>query len=194
MTGRDAHKSIVPLIVERWSPRSFDESAVPIEDLKIILEAAGWAPSASNAQPWTFLYSLRGDKNWDQFLGLLIEFNQNWAHTAGALVFIVSDKGIDKSEDGSPSHSHSFDAGAAWGYLALQATAMKYRAHAMTGIEFDKAVEALGIPATHRLEAAVAIGRRAAPELLPEGLREREKPSGRKPVEEIIRPGTFQPG
>lgn len=191
MTGRDAHEKIVPLIVERWSPRAFDETALPLEDLKVIIEAAGWAASAFNAQPWTFLYSLRGDENWDTFLNQLIPFNQDWVKTAGALLFIVSDRGTTKSEDGSPSHSHSFDAGAAWANLALQTTAMGYHAHAMTGIEFDKAVAALNIPDTHRLEAAVAIGRRGSAESLPEDLQDKEQPSGRKPVDEIMQPGTF---
>lgn len=194
MNQRGAHEKIVPLIVERWSPRSFDETALPLEDLKVIVEAAGWAPSAFNAQPWSFLYALRGDENWDMFLDLLIPFNQGWADTAGALMFIVSDRGTTKSKDGSPSHSHSFDAGAAWANLALQATAMGYHAHGMTGIEFGKAEKALAIPDTHRLEAAVAIGRRAHPERLPEDLREKEQPSGRKPVDAILQPGSFSPG
>lgn len=191
MTERDAHEKIVPLIVERWSPRAFDETALPLEDLKVIIEAAGWAASAFNAQPWTFLYALRGDENWDAFLDLLIPFNRGWVEAAGALLFIVSDRGTTKSKDGSPNHSHSFDAGAAWANLALQTTAMGYHAHAMTGIEFDKAVAALGIPETHRLEAAVAIGQRGNAESLPEGLQEREQPSGRKPVGEILQAGPF---
>ena len=187
----EADPRIEPLIVQRWSPRSFDASAMPDEDLNVILEAAGWAPSAFNIQPWTFLYARRWDENWDRFLSLLVEFNQSWAKDASVLIFIVSDKMQGRGENKSPNHSHSFDAGAAWAMLALQATAMGYHAHGMTGVEFDKAEKELGIPADHRLEAAVAIGRQAPKENLPEQLQDKEAPSGRKPVSEIAIAGNL---
>lgn len=190
-SDRNASDAILPVIVDRWSPRSFDGSALPLEDLKLILEAAGLAPSAFNVQPWTFLYALPGDANWDAFLGALIPFNQSWAEKAGALIFIVSQKMQGEGDDAKPNHSHSFDCGTAWGYMALQATAMGYHAHGMTGIDFDKANDVLNIPDSHRLEAAVAIGTRADADLLPEGMRKKEMISGRKPVEEKMRAGPF---
>ena len=185
---RKSRPGIHQLFLDRWSPRSFDESELPQEDLDVILEAASWAPSAFNYQPWRFLYARRGDANWDRFLSLLIPFNQSWAKHASVLIFIVSDTQMGDK----PSHSHSFDAGAAWAQMALQATQMGYHAHGMTGLEFDRAVGELGIPEAFRLEAAVAIGRRDAPERLPEGLREREAPSGRKPLSEIAFAGNFR--
>lgn len=192
MTERtEAHPQVASLIVERWSPRAFDQSGMPQEDLNVIFEAAGWAPSAFNMQPWTFLYARRGDANWDRFLSLLIEFNQSWARDASAMVFIVSNRMQGRGEKKSPNHSHSFDAGAAWANMALQATSMGYHAHGMTGIEFGKAEKELGIPDDHRLEAAVAIGRQAPKERLPENLQEREAPSGRKPVSDIAIAGNF---
>ena len=188
----NANTRIEGLITARWSPRSFDASAMPQEDLDVILEAAGWAASAYNIQPWTFLYAHRGDANWDRFLSYLVEFNQSWAKDASVLIFIVSDRMQGKpGEDRSPNHSHSFDAGAAWANMALQATAMGYHAHGMTGIAFGTAEEALGIPADHRLEAAVAIGRQAPKDRLPEALREREVASGRKLLSQIAKPGNF---
>lgn len=189
---QQAHPSVTPLIVERWSPRSFDGSDIPEEDLNIIFEAAGWAPSAFNIQPWTFLYARRGDANWDRFLALLVEFNQSWAKDASALVFVVSNRMQGRGEKRSENYSHSFDAGAAWAMLALQATTMGYHAHGMTGLQFDEAVSDLGIPEDHRLEAAVAIGRKGPKENLPEGMQEREAPSPRKPVSEIAIAGSFQ--
>jgi len=192
MTTRHANPRVSPLIVERWSPRSFDAGEIPQEDLDVMFEAAGWAPSAFNIQPWKFLYARRGDENWDRFLSLLIDFNQSWAKNASVLVFVVSHTLQGRGEDKQPNHSHSFDAGAAWAQLALQATAMGYHAHGMTGIHFDKAREELGIPDDYRLEAAVAIGTRDAAEKLPEGLREKEAPSGRKPVSEIAMAGSFR--
>lgn len=192
MTTRQANPLVHQLFIDRWSPRSFDGSEIPQEDLDVILEAGGWAPSAFNYQPWKFLYARRGDANWERFLSLLIPFNASWAKDAGVLIFIVSDTQMGQGDDAKPLHSHSFDAGAAWAQVALQATALGYHAHGMTGIEFDKARSELGIPDDYRLEAAVAIGRRDAPERLPEGLREREVPTDRKPLGEIAVAGNFR--
>lgn len=192
MTARTADPRVHALFVDRWSPRSFDASDMPDADLETILNAARLAPSAFNYQPWTFLYARRGDPNWELFLSLLIPFNASWAKEASVLVFIVSDTQMRKPDGAaSPLHSHSFDAGAAWAQMALQATALGYHAHGMTGIEFGKAEEALGVPDDYRLEAAAVIGRRAEADRLPEGLREREVPSDRKPLAAIAHAGAF---
>jgi nitroreductase len=191
MTGRIAHPRVEKLLVDRWSPRAFDGSEIPQEDLDVIFEAAGWAPSAYNVQPWTFLYARRGDANWDLLLGQLIDFNQSWAKDASALVYIVSDTLMRSEKGNTENHSHSFDAGAAWALAALQAQAMGYHTHGMTGLKFGEAEAALGIPADHRLEAAFVIGKAASKEILPDFLREREAPSNRKPVSEIAKPGKF---
>jgi nitroreductase len=157
----------------------------------VIFEAAGWAPSAYNVQPWTFLYAHRGDASWDLFLSQLVEFNQSWAKDASVLVYVVSDKYMRSDKGNSDNHSHSFDAGSAWVLAALQAQALGYHTHGMTGIKFGEAETALGIPADHRLEAAFVIGKAAGKERLPEFLQEREVPSTRKPVSEIAKAGTF---
>ncbi len=191
MNERTAHPRVEKMIVERWSPRAFDGSEMPQEDLDVIFEAAGWAPSAYNVQPWTFLYARRGDENWDLLLSQLIEFNQGWAQNASALVFVVSDSLMRSEKGNSENHSHSFDAGAAWALAALQAHTMGYHTHGMTGLKFGEAEKALGIPEDHRLEAAFAIGRQAPKETLPDFLQEREVPSTRKPVSEITRAGKF---
>ena len=191
MTSRQANPRIHPLIVDRWSPRAFDGSEIPSADLDVIFEAAGWAPSAFNYQPWRFLYARRGDANWERFLSILIPFNASWAKDTSILVFIVSEVTMGEGEKAKPSHSHSFDAGAASALMALQATHMGYHAHGMMGIDLEKAYAELDVPEGFRVEAAVAIGRRGDPENLPEGLREREVPSGRKPVEEIAFAGPF---
>ncbi|MFC3174019.1 nitroreductase family protein [Novosphingobium bradum] len=193
METRQANPRVMPLFVERWSPRAFDGSAIPRDDLDVILQAAALAPSAFNYQPWRFLYAHREDANWDLFLSLLIPFNASWAKAAGALVVILSDSVMQQGEAANPSHSHSFDAGAAWAQMALQATALGYHAHGMTGIDFDRVRTELAVPESFRIEAAVAIGRRGAPDLLPEGLRERELPSGRKPLSALAHAGPFAP-
>ena len=128
-TERTTHYPIDPVFLDRWSPRAFDTSAMPTSDLLTILEAARWAPSAFNVQPWRFLYSQRGDANWNAFVSILDEFNQGWAQHASALVVIVSDK-LMPGEGRRPdkvSRYHSFDAGAAWAQLALQSTTLGYK-------------------------------------------------------------------
>ncbi|MFZ1742113.1 MAG: nitroreductase family protein [Pontixanthobacter sp.] len=191
MSERSNDPRVLPHITNRWSPRSFDGSTMPAEDLETILKAAGLAPSAFNNQPWTFLYAHKGDENWDRFLSLLVEFNQSWAKDASVLLFVASDRMGRGGSTPQPNHSHSFDAGAAWMGLALQAAHMGYAAHGMTGVNFDAAIAALNIPEDYRLEAAVAIGKQAPADQLPEMLRGREVASGRKPVGEIMKAGNF---
>ena len=186
---------IDPLFIERWSPRAFDAQPMDHADLMTILEAARWAPSAYNIQPWRFLYALRGDGNWDRMLGQLDEFNTSWAQEASALVLILSDSVMPGNEaEGRPdlpSRCHTLDAGTAWAHLALQTTRLGYHAHAIAGVDFDQAREQLRVPERFRIEIAVAIGRRDDPVKLPEMLREREMPSGRKQLSEIAFAGAF---
>lgn len=193
MTAREASHPIDPLFLERWSPRAFDGSQIPDTDLKTIFEAARWAPSAFNSQPWRFLYAKRGGPDWQRFLGLLIPWNQGWAHSASVLVYILSDRTPMTGKDGTsqPSRTHSFDAGSAWMSLALQATRIGYHAHGMSGIEYKRAYAELGIPERYRVEAACVIGRIGDPAMLDEKLRAREHPSNRKPLDELIFEGGF---
>ena len=194
MTDRQADHPVDPLFLERWSPRAFDGSDLPEEDLHTIFEAARWAPSAFNSQPWRFLYAHRHDPDWQRFLGLLIPWNQAWAHSASVLIYILSDTmPMTDRKTGEPASSstHSFDAGAAWASLALQATRMGYHAHGMSGIQYDLARAELAIPDRYRLNAACVIGRIGDPAILDEKLRARETPSGRKPLSEIAFRGNF---
>jgi nitroreductase len=190
---RVAGPAVEPLLLERWSPRAFDSSTIPADDLETIFDAARWAPSAFNAQPWRFVYARRDSADWARFLGLLLPFNQSWAERAAVLVFILSDTLMQgpKDEVPSASHSHSFDAGAAWALLALQATRLGYHAHGMTGVDFGRAREELGVPGRFRIEAAAAIGRIGDKSLLPEVLQAREAPSHRKAVSEFSFEGSF---
>jgi nitroreductase len=192
---REAAYPISPVFLQRWSPRAFLPEPMPQEDLYTILEAARWAPSAFNIQPWRFIHSLRGDAHWERFLALLDPFNAGWAANASALVFITSDQLTPAHGENppKPSRTHSFDAGAAWAHLALQATQLGYQAHAMAGIRFDAVRRALSVPAQHQIEIAVAIGVRADPASLPPSLGEREQPSERLPLDAIAFPGRFTP-
>jgi nitroreductase len=121
MTTRTTDTGLDPIFLARWSPRAFDGSTIPDADLRTIFDAARWAPSAFNYQPWRFLYAQNGDAHWDEFLSILIPFNQSWASNASALIFVLSDTQMVSSDGASDLHSHSFDAGAAWAQLGLQA-------------------------------------------------------------------------
>jgi nitroreductase len=194
VTPRIPDHPIDPLFLERWSPRAFDGSELPDADLHSMFEAARWAPSAFNSQPWHFLYAKRGDANWERFLGLLVAFNQSWAQSAAVLIFIVSDKtpGTDrKTGEPASSTTHSFDTGAAWVSLALQATRMGYHAHGMSGIQYELARAELGLPDRYQLDAACVIGRIGDPATLDEKQRAREFPSDRRPQGEFVHRGKF---
>jgi hypothetical protein len=182
-TGRKADYPVAPIFLDRWSPRAFDASVMPDEDLMTVFEAARWAPSSFNAQPWRLLYAKREDADWEAFLDLLVPFNRGWAHTASVLIYILSDSQMEMVP-GQPftSHSHSFDAGAAWACLALQATIIGYHAHGMVGVDFDRARVELQVPERYRFEAAAVVGRVGDISTLDESLRAREVPSERKPV------------
>lgn len=184
--------SIVPEILERWSPRSFDATAMPEADLRSILEAAGLAASAFNHQPWRFILSHNGDAHWEKFISLLLPLNQQWARNASVLVFVVSDTLLDMGSGPMPSRTHSFDCGAAWAHLALQATRLGYHCHAMAGVDFERARTELSVPDQFHIEVAIAIGRKADAALLPEPYRVRETRSDRRPVEELAFPGSYR--
>lgn len=142
MTDRTTESQVDRLFLDCWSPRALNGSSLGEADLRTLLDAARWAPSSFNAQPWRLLYAVRGDANWDRFLSLLVPANQVWAKNASLLIFFVS---ATTSHD-RPSHTHSFDAGSAWMSLALQAQLMGLHAHGMAGVDYDAARIELGVP------------------------------------------------
>ncbi len=193
MNQRVADYPIDQLFLDRWSPRAFTGEAIPEEELFSLLEAARWAPSSYNSQPWRFLYARRDTPRWEPFLGLLVEFNQSWAKHAAALLFVVSKStllppGKDRE---IPSHSHSFDAGSAFACLSLQAARSGWAAHGMVGLDFDQAFAVLRVPQGYRVEAAVAVGRRGDASVLPEPMQAREQPNGRMKLAEFAFEGGF---
>jgi nitroreductase len=154
-------------------------------------EAARWAPSSYNNQPWRFLYARRGSNFWPLFLNLLVPVNQTWAGDAAVLVVAISSTQFD--HNGKPSITHSFDAGAAWENLALQAHIKGYVAHAMQGFDYEKARTELGVPAEFTVETMIAIGKQGPREKLPTELQEREFPNSRRPLSASIVEGKFAP-
>lgn len=178
---RTADHDIEPMFLERWSPRAFTAEPMPQTLLMSLFEAARWAPSAFNGQPWRFVYAHRDTPQWEQFLGILIPYNQAWAARASVLMFVVSDRfRRAPGREPQPVYSHSFDAGAAWMSLALQARALGWATHGMSGFDVKLAYERLGVAeAEYRVEAAIAVGKPADKEVLAEPYKSRETPSPR---------------
>jgi nitroreductase len=168
----------------RWSPRAMSGEEIEHDELMSLFEAARWAPSAFNAQPWRFVYARRDTGYWNILFDLLVEANQVWARNAAALVVIVSDGLFE--HNGKPNGTHALDTGAAWQSLALQGSLKGLVVHGMAGFDHQRAREVLGIPARFHVQAMAAIGRRGRVEELPEKLREREVPSDRRPVAETV--------
>jgi nitroreductase len=184
-----AQHPVDELFLNRWSPRALSGEAVTDEELMTLFEAARWAPSSYNNQPWRILYARRETEQWPTFFGLMVEGNQSWAKDAAALLLFVSKETFDFN--GKPYPTHSFDAGAAWENLALQATMLGLVTHGMQGFDYERARTELNIPEGFRVEAMIAVGHPGDPAQLPEPLREREAPSGRKPLSEITCEGAF---
>jgi len=180
-----------PMFIERWSHISFTDEEISDEQLFSLFEAARWAPSSSNSQPWCFLYAKRGDANWERFLNLLVEGNRVWAHKAAALLFVLSANTTVHRDQVLPLRNHSFDTGAAWASFAFQAHLDGWSTRAMGGINLDAIPSALNIPKDYTVEIGLAVGRPGPIENLPEKLRGREVPNTRRPITEFIANGNF---
>ena len=188
-TDRVAEHPMDPMFLERWSPRAMSGEPIADRELMSLFEAARWAPSSGNVQPWRFLYARRGTEHFDSFYGLLAPANQVWCARAAVLMVIVSAKNRD---NGKPNRTHTFCTGSAWMSLALQASQMGLVAHGMAGFDYDRAARELGVPDDFQVEAMCAIGKPGRVEDLPKELQDREKPSGRKRVEEFVMEGGWK--
>jgi nitroreductase len=158
------------------------------EELMTLFEAARWAPSSSNRQPWRFIYALQGTENFEKFFSLLDEGNKEWCAKAGVLVVVVAKT---TKNDGSPARTYAFDAGAAWENLALQASSMDLVCHGMSGIDFVRAKTELGVPDDYAVQMMIALGHPGRIEDLSERNQAREKPNDRRPLSETVFEGKF---
>lgn len=183
--------SIHQLIRDRWSPRAFADKPIPPEVLRSLFEAARWAPSSYNEQPWAYLVGTKDDKaNFDKVLGTLVEFNAAWAKSASALAIAVARLGFAK--DDAPNRNAQYDTGAATALLSVEATARGLAVHQMAGFDPEKARRAFGIPEGWEPIAAIAIGYPGNPESLPPMLKDRElAPRTRKPIREFVMTGNW---
>ncbi len=173
------------VIAIRRSPRSFDEQvAISDTDLIGILEAARWAPSAFNGQPWRFFVGKRGDATFNQILTSLVEFNQGWAKNASALILVAAQPTRD---DGSIHADYQFDCGLSVAQLVIETHDRGLIAHQMTGFDKEKARTNIEMPTELVPVVVIAIGKQDSHEKLSAGLAEREvAPRGRKTLEEIV--------
>lgn len=177
---------VMPIFFHRWSPRSFAEREVNPATLAKVFEAARWAASSYNEQPWKFFVGIHGSSTWQKIFDSLGEFNQTWAKAAPVLM--VNAAHTKFTRNGTPNRVALYDLGAAASYLTLQASAMGLAAHQMAGFDTEKARRALRIPEDYVMGAAIALGYQGEPAALPnERLIEQEiAPRARKPLEEIV--------
>ncbi len=191
--GRSSEYPVDPLFLDRWSPRAFSGEDMPEADLLTMIDAAHWAASSYNSQPWRFVYARRNTDAWATLFGLLNEFNRSWAQSAAALVIVTSNSLMlpPGKDQPVPSHSHSFDTGMATAQFILQGMKLGYYSHGMVGFDIERAFAELHVPQGYRVEAAFAVGRIGDKSTLPEGIRAREAPSGRHPVADVALAGSF---
>lgn len=179
------------LLRHRWSPRAFDPRPVEPEKLRSLFEAARWAASSFNAQPWFFIVGTKDDpKTYQLILDSFIEFNQGWAK--GAPVLALSVAGLKFAQNGNPNRHAFHDVGQAAANLSIEATALGLMVHQMAGIDPEKARANFGIPEGYEAVAGIAIGYPGDPESLPDPLRARETaPRERKPLESFVFSGKW---
>lgn len=179
------------LIRERWSPRAFADKPVPQGVLRSIFEAARWAPSSNNEQPWAYIVATKNDQeNFDKMLSVLVEFNAQWARSAPVLALAVAKLTFGKNN--SPNRNAQYDTGAASALLSMEATAQGLAIHQMAGFDPGKGRQVFGIPPEWEPIAALAIGYPGDPASLPPALKDRElAPRTRKPIGEFVMAGQW---
>ncbi|KPF83650.1 hypothetical protein IP70_18020 [alpha proteobacterium AAP38] len=188
---RTSAHPVSPFFLERWSARSLTGETISEAELLTLFEAARWAPSGFNQQPWRFVYARREGDHFPLFLNLLAETNRPWAEKAAAIVFVLSEKRFERNGEWHDSTSHAFDTGAAAFSLSLQASILGWNTRTVGGINRADAKLALGVPDDYSINVAIVIGRRGAADELPEKYRAREVLTDRLPLDKIVAEGRF---
>lgn len=187
--GRDFNYNIMYEIKERWSPRAISIRKIKEKDIWAILEAARYAPSCFNQQPWKFIVAIK-DEELKNMRSILLNSNKVWADKAPVLITIISKKTFDMN--GKDNYWHGFDTGASWAYLSLEAQRRGLATHAMGGFKREEAKKLLNIPDEYEIMAVVALGIIGDKESLPKDLQEREMPGERKELSHIVSMGKFK--
>jgi len=179
------------LITHRWSPRAFATKPVPADVLRSLFEAARWAPSSNNEQPWAYLVATQDDaENFANMVSVLVEFNANWAKKAPVLALAVSE--LSFAKNGTPNRNAQYDTGAASALLTVEATSRGLFVHQMAGFDPAKARQVFSIPEGWEPIAALALGYPGDPATLPQPYQDREAaPRTRKPLREFVMTGQW---
>jgi nitroreductase len=179
------------IVRDRWSPRAYSGKSVAPEVLRSLFEAARWAPSSSNLQPWTYIVATKSDpENFAKMLSTLVEFNAGWAKEAPVLALSVAQ--VKMPKDGSPNRWAMHDVGSASAQLTFEANSNGLLVHQMAGFEPQRARQVFDIPLDWEPVAVMTIGYPGDPQSLPERLRDRElAPRTRKPVSEFVMTGAW---
>lgn len=179
---RDPLPGVLDELAHRWSPRAFTKTPIDSKTLARLIDAARFAPSCFNAQPWRFYTS--NQSTFDDYLSLLNEANQLWAKNASVIVILVGKKLFE--HNGKFNAHYAFDSGSAWMSLVLQAQHEGFHCHGMAGIQKEKIEQYLKLNTeTDDVIMAFAIGKIADKSILPENLQEKETPSTRKALDQI---------
>jgi nitroreductase len=177
------YKKLDHLFIERHSPRSFMSTPVPEEDLKTIFEAARWAPSCYNEQPWFYVYAQGNARH--KFKEVLVEFNWQWASKAPVLMIVFASKSF--KQNGKPNRWAGFDVGSSCMSLAFQAEKLGYVTHAMGGFDEAQALRVAGLdPEQYEAMAVIALGKEGDVKDLPPELQAKEVLTERKDLEDMI--------
>ncbi|MFA6066786.1 MAG: nitroreductase family protein [Candidatus Babeliaceae bacterium] len=189
MKDRVAEHSIDTIFIKRHSARAMSGEKITHDELMSLFEAARWAPSSYNNQPWQLVYAVRETPAWDNFFNVLVPANQSWAVNGAVLIMVASRNNFEFNN--KPSRTHSFDTGAAMENLALQGSLMGLVVHGMEGFDYDKARQVAHLPDDYTVEAMFVVGRPGNITNLPIDLQTREELSDRKKIEEFIFEGIF---
>lgn len=176
------------MFVDRWSHRAFADRTVDSATLATVLEAVRWTPSSMNEQPWRWVVATN-DEDRERVVNVMHEGNQRWASHAPVLLVLTTKRHFDRN--GRENRLATWDAGAAWMALALQAHLLGLSTRAMGGIDLEAAATTLGIPETHQVGFAVALGWPAPADALPEDLQGRERPNSRLPIGDLVHEGNW---
>jgi len=186
--SRIASSSVEPMFIERWSSKAFSDQDLSKDQISSLFEAAHWAPSASNRQPWLFVYATDGPDR-EKFNTLLNEGNARYAPKAGMMVLVFA-RIVD--DDGNKIRTAQFDTGAAWMSLALQANRMGLNTRAMGGIDLDAAYDVAGLSRDNfETICAIAVGYRGTDDDIHERMVKENQANDRKDVSEIAFKGTY---
>jgi len=181
-----AEYEILDLLRRRWSPHAFDARPVEADKLHRVLEAARWAMSSFNGQPWSYILATRDQPEaWQRLFDCLVEGNKAWAHTAPVLMLSVA--ALKFEHNGKPNRLAQHDVGAASAMMTIQATAEGLFVHQMAGFDTERARQTFQIPEDHEPMAAIAMGYPGDINVLPEKLKERTlAPRVRKPLSQFV--------